>query len=299
LPPIPSLDLKAFDALTLSLHHRPGVHALLVDSGLSRSAGIATGWGITVDLIRRLAALGRVLEYPDWATWCHDEYGKDPGYSQILDALSSSPSEWRSIQHGYIDPEAESDARRPTEAHRAIAAMVAQETIRVIITTNFDRLLENALRDGGAEPAVIASEDAIAGVTPLIHSRCAVIKVHGDYLDAQIKNTEAELADYASGMNALLKMMFDQFGLVVIGWSGEWDIALQVAIFHAPSRRYQLIGLLVDELYRWRMAIPRALLVWAQSYGAISAAVSSCIWCDRDAVLVPDGPRCSSMGNSS
>lgn len=237
---MPSLELKAFDALALSLHHSPGVYALLVGSGLSRSAGIATGWEITLDLIRRLAALDGVLEHPDWAAWYHDKYGKEPSYSEILDALASSPSERRSILHGYIDPDAESDARRPTEAHRSIAAMVAQGTIRVVITTNFDRLLENALRDVGVEPTVIASEDAIAGATPLVHSRCTVIKVHGDYLDTRIKNTEAELADYASGMNSILDEVFDRFGLLVVGWSGEWDIALRAAILRAPSRRYPL-----------------------------------------------------------
>ncbi|WP_445501045.1 SIR2 family protein [Microvirga sp. G4-2] len=237
---MPSPELKAFDALALSLHHSPGVYALLVGSGLSRSAGIATGWEITVDLIRRLAALDGVLEHPDWAAWYHDKYRKEPSYSEILDALASSPSERRSILHGYIDPAAESDARRPTEAHRAIAAMVAQGTIRVIITTNFDRLLENALRDVGVEPTVVASEDAIAGATPLVHSRCTVIKVHGDYLDTRIKNTEAELADYASGMNTLLDEVFDRFGLLVVGWSGEWDLALRAAILRTPSRRYPL-----------------------------------------------------------
>jgi len=32
--------LPPFDALALSLHHSPGVHAILVGSGLSRAAGI-------------------------------------------------------------------------------------------------------------------------------------------------------------------------------------------------------------------------------------------------------------------
>jgi len=61
--------------------------------------------------------------------------------------------------------------------------------VRVVITTNFDRLIENALREARVEPTVIASDDATAGATPLVHSKCAVIKVHGDYLDARIKNT--------------------------------------------------------------------------------------------------------------
>ena len=112
--------------------------------------------------------------------------------------------------------------------------------MQVVITTNFDRLIENALREAGVEPTVIASDDAISGATPLVHAQCTVIKVHGDYLDARIKNTDAELEDYSPAMNAFLDQVFDNFGLLVVGWSGEWDRALRSAILRAPSRRYPL-----------------------------------------------------------
>ena len=61
------IDLPVFDALALSLHHSPGVHAILVGSGLSRAAGIPTGWEITLDLVRQLAALDGATEQDDWA----------------------------------------------------------------------------------------------------------------------------------------------------------------------------------------------------------------------------------------
>jgi hypothetical protein len=232
------IELLPFDALALSLHHSPGVHAILVGSGLSRAAGIPTGWEIALDLIRRLAALDGVTEHDDWAKWYRDKYGKEPSYSEILDALASTPAERRAILHGYIDAPEGGDTRKPTKAHYAIAQLVASGAVRVIITTNFDRLIENALREAGIEPTVIASDDAIAGATPLVHAKCTVIKVHGDYLDARIKNTDEELVDYSPAMNALLDQVFDNFGLLAVGWSGEWDTALRSSILRAPSRRY-------------------------------------------------------------
>ena len=233
------IDLPPFDALALSLHS-PGVHAILVGSGLSRAAGIPTGWEITVDLIRRLAALDGVTEHDHWVQWYRDKHGEEPSYSEILGALASTPAERRAILQSYIDPPKGDDIRKPTKAHRAIAQLVASGAVRVVITTNFDRLIENALREAGVEPTVIASDDAIAGATPLVHSKCTVIKVHGDYLDTRIKNTDAELEDYSPAMNALLDQVFDNFGLLVVGWSGEWDVALRSAILRAPSRRYPL-----------------------------------------------------------
>ena len=96
------IELPPFDALALSLHHSPGVHAILVGSGLSRSAGIPTGWEITLDLIRRLAALDGVTEHDDWAKWYRDKYSEEPSYSEILAALASTAAERRAILQSYI-----------------------------------------------------------------------------------------------------------------------------------------------------------------------------------------------------
>ena len=72
----------------------------------------------------------------------------------------------------------------------------------------------------------------------MVHTRCCVIKVHGDYLDTRIKNTPTELADYDVRMNGLLDQVFDQFGLIICGWSADWDVALRASIERAPSRRF-------------------------------------------------------------
>ena len=232
------LELPPFESLALSLHHSPGTKALLVGSGLSHAAGIPTGWEITLELIRRIAALRGVTDHENWEQWFSDAFGMPPNYSELLDTLAKTPDERRSILHAFIERKEGEDGKRPTKAHHAIAQLVAWGAIKVIITTNFDRLLETALRDAGIEPTVIASADNIEGSIPLIHSGCTLIKVHGDYLDTRIKNTDTELRDYPPALNSLLDQIFDNFGLVVVGWSGEWDTALRDAISRAPTRRY-------------------------------------------------------------
>ncbi len=116
--------------------------------------------------------------------------------------------------------------------------MVKSGHIRVIVTTNFDRLMENALRDFGIEPTIVSSEDTLSGAKPLTHSQCYLFKIHGDYKDARILNTDAELGAYPTAFDALLDRIIDEFGLIVAGWSGEWDHALRSAFLRAPSRRY-------------------------------------------------------------
>ena len=77
------------------------------------------------------------------------------------------------------------------------------------------------------------SKDALAGAEPLTHSRCYVLKLHGDYKDARILNTDQELSAYPESYNGLLDRIFDEHGLIICGWSGEWDHALRAAFLRA------------------------------------------------------------------
>lgn len=266
------MSLLQGDTLTqisFSVFENKGVFAVLLGSGLSRSAQIPTGWEITLDLVRRVATAQGVAEQTDWVKWYRDTTGKEPNYSDLLEEIASTPDERRSILHSYIEPnddEREQGKKVPTPAHHAIAALVRAGFIRVIITTNFDRLMENALREQGIEPTVVASEDALQGAEPLTHSQCYLVKLHGDYKDARILNTDSELSAYPSSYDRLLDRIFDEYGLIVCGWSGEWDRALKAAFLRTHNRRYPVYWALRGEagegaqaLIRHRAAKPVAI----------------------------------------
>ena len=65
-----------------------------------------------------------------------------------------------------------------------------------------------------------------------------MVKLHGDYRDPRIRNTRAELGCYDEEVDQLLDRIFDEFGLVVCGWSAAWDAALRNALYRARSRRF-------------------------------------------------------------
>jgi hypothetical protein len=230
-------------SLAHSMQNTPGVYAVLLGSGVSRSASIPTGWEVTLDLIGRIAAMSGADMGGDPAAWYETTYGKAPGYSDLLDLLAKTPAERRSIMHRFFEPtdaEREDGLKLPTKAHRAIAELVRMGYIKVIVTTNFDRLMELALQDVGITPTVISTADATRGASPLVHQKCVVLKLHGDYLDDRTKNTEDELAQYDPAMDSYLDRVLDEFGLILCGWSGEWDLALRSAIERCPSRRYSM-----------------------------------------------------------
>ena len=228
-------------SLAFSIQANRGVYAVLMGSGVSKAAKIPTGWEITLDLIRKLAVLHEEPCDPDPESWYRERFGSDPDYSELLDALAKTPAERQQLLRAYWEPttgEHEEADKQPTAAHRAIAALVAGGFVRVVVTTNFDRLMETALRDGGIEPTVLSTPEQVTGAIPLIHAQCCLFKVHGDYLDTHIRNTRTELDQYPPEFDRFLDRILDEFGLIICGWSAEWDGALRNALLRAQSRRF-------------------------------------------------------------
>lgn len=228
-------------SLALSITTGPGTYALLLGSGVSRAAGIPTGWGVTLDLVRKQAAAEIEDVSGDPLGWYRERYGKDPDYSEVIDGLARSQAERSNLLKGYFEPteaERQDGKKVPTAAHEAIARLAVGGYLNVILTTNFDRLMERALEAEGITPAVVDTPDSIRGAQPLQHAGVTVVKVNGDYLDSRIKNTPEELEEYDPETDRLLDKIFDEYGLVVCGWSGTSDTALRDALRRARSRRY-------------------------------------------------------------
>jgi len=233
------------------MHSNKGVYALLLGSGISRAASIPTGWEVTLDLIRKLAHVKNENCEPDPAKWYEETFSEEADYSKLLNLLAKTSSERNQLLKGYFEPteeERQQKLKTPTDAHRAIANLVAKGFVKVIITTNFDRLMEKALEEAGIVPIVISTTDAVHGAPPIVHAACTLIKVHGDYLDTRSKNTPDELANYDDAVNSLLDRVFDEFGLIICGWSSEWDTALRESILRSKNRRFTTYWTIKDPL---------------------------------------------------
>jgi hypothetical protein len=228
-------------SLAFAAYSNPGAYALLLGSGVSRAAGIPTGWEVVLDLVEKVAELLGEETSGDPVKWYTDRYQIEPEYSSLLAELAARPAERQRLLRSYFEPteeEQDQGLKVPTVAHHAVARLVRDGYVRVVVTTNFDRLLETALNEQGVAPTVIASADASRGALPLAHTSCTIVKVHGDYLDARLRNTPSELAEYEPEIDALLDRIFDEYGLIVCGWSGEWDQALRDAVSRCSSHRF-------------------------------------------------------------
>ena len=208
---------------------------------MSRAAQIPTGWEIVSDLLRKLATATGNTPGHDIERWYIEQYHEEPDYSKLLNELSKTPHERQKLLRPYFErdeQQRDEGIKRPTTAHKSIARLVAKGFIKVIVTTNFDRLIENALEDEGIVPTVLSTEEQVQGASPLDHIDCCVCKVHGDYMDPRIRNTSSELAAYPPVLDQILYRIFDEYGLIVCGWSADWDAALRSVMYQVPSRRF-------------------------------------------------------------
>ncbi|GLV66266.1 hypothetical protein Bmyc01_49350 [Bacillus mycoides] len=226
-------------SLSFSMEANKGVYALLLGSGISFSANIPTGWGILKELCRRIMEVsGETHEDP--IQWYHDHFNKPAAYDEVIEMLAKTPTERVGLLAEFFEPKEDDgeDAKKPTKAHKEIAKLVKNGYIKVIVTTNFDRLMEQALDELNIQYQTLYHESDIQGMKPLAHTDCTVLKIHGDYRDTRFKNISDELKEYPENLTNLLQQVFDEYGIITSGWSAEWDTALKDTIKSVKGRRY-------------------------------------------------------------
>lgn len=227
-------------ALSFSMQSNKGVYALLLGSGISSAAGIPTGWEIVKELCRKMMIVHKENE-SDPINWYKKNFGKDASYDDVIGRLAKTSSDRNGLLREFFEPskeDIEQNKKVPTKAHYAIANLVKQGYIRVIVTTNFDQLIEKALDKLQVQYQTFYDESDINGMKPLAHVECTVLKINGDYMDTRFKNVADELEDYPQALTEKLRGIFDEYGLIVSGWSAEWDTALRKIIKSVKGRRY-------------------------------------------------------------
>ena len=145
--------------------------------------------------------------------------GADDEYAVYFEAAYGAESDRRR----YID-DCVRDAR-PSYGHLALGALMAVERVRLVWTTNFDRLTEDAgaVAFGGSGRVMVASPDTAAVADTALHEERwpLVGKLHGDFQSTRLRNTNEELRHQDERLRAALLESCRRFGLVIVGYSGR------------------------------------------------------------------------------
>ena len=190
--------------------------SLLLGSGASITSGIPTAQ----DMVDRWRALlykrsDRDDGYQEWLSG-QNWFEHEDEYSILFETVYDQPAQRRV----YVE-ECVKDAR-PNWGYVYLTNLLENRFFDVIFTTNFDDLINEAcyLYSDWLRPIVAAHDSAIQGVR-VTSGRPKIIKLHGDFLYDNIKNTLSELETLETNTKRKLNQFAQEYGLVVIGYGGR------------------------------------------------------------------------------
>ena len=191
--------------------------SLLLGSGASSTSGVRTAEEMIKEWRRLLFnRSGSAEGLEDWLT-SQDWFEHDDEYSMLFETMYDQPSQRR------IFIEERIKGARPRWGYVYLSHLISKRYFDVVFTTNFDDLLNEAYYlylEDVRRPIVAAFDSAIQGIR-VTSGRPKIIKLHGDFLYDNIKNTLAELETLETNTKRKLNQFAQEYGLVVLGYSGR------------------------------------------------------------------------------
>lgn len=107
--------------------------------------------------------------------------------------------------------------------HRSLAGMLALGKAKIIFTTNFDEVIEEAYsKVSGQNISPYHLEGSYAALSALNEERFPIYaKIHGDFRYQSIKNLSADLASNDKKIQDCFIAACSRYGLIVTGYSGR------------------------------------------------------------------------------
>lgn len=196
--------------LTSTKQHHPNFTLFLgagasITSGVESAGGMIKHWRGAYSSMHGEDALS---EQP----W----FDKENEYSELFEALYDQPTQRREFIESCIT------GAKPSWGYVYLTNLLDKGHFNTIFTTNFDDLVNEACFtfSNNLRPIVCAHDSSIASVR-LTTTRPKIIKLHGDFLFDNIKNTIRELESLEDNMRAKFRQFATEFGMIVIGYSGH------------------------------------------------------------------------------
>lgn len=207
----------------------------LFGAGISRTAGMPTAtdliWDLKIKLYCRQenqvlsdhdtnndVVKARIQKYMDSkgypALWSADEYT-----FYFKETFGSNYD----LQQKYLLEKLNPDKISLSIGHRALAALMALGRTRVIFTTNFDGVIEEAYsKVTGANLTPYHLEGSYAALEALNQEQYPIYaKIHGDFRYQSVKNLHEDLLSNDEEVQKCFLAAATRFGIVISGYSGR------------------------------------------------------------------------------
>lgn len=229
------MELPEFLRLN-ELRSKTGQIVWMLGAGASSSAGIPTAADITIDLKRAIycSEIGKPtaavthIDHARLQTILNDYFqgrggfpapGAPEEYSAYFECAFPNVSDRQQyIQDLMVN-------RRPSYGHRVLGELVRTGRIKALVTTNFDKLIEQAISDAFRDVSklIVADLGEPDKASAAINSERwpLLMKLHGDFHSKRLKNSTPELQEQDKDMRRAMLALTKRYGLAVVGYSGR------------------------------------------------------------------------------
>jgi len=196
---------------------------LFLGAGASCSSDIRTASQM-VDEWRAIAYKGlsndtqerSVPEMRRWLTEHEPEwYDEKREYPSLIEHIYPTPANRRRFI------ETEVAKKIPSIGYAYLVRIAEANLLRTLFTTNFDDLLNEAFYQFSSERALVCAHDSSVDQIGITSHRTKIIKLHGDYLFDDMKNTTMEVHKLDANMRQKLGEFLKEYGLIIAGYSGS------------------------------------------------------------------------------
>ncbi|MEE4139276.1 tetratricopeptide repeat protein [Pseudomonas viridiflava] len=197
--------------------------AFILGAGASASSGIPTGQQLAKKWLKDLH-LRKCLDQRPIDEWIGTSGIGDGGltfdnaaeyYTQIFEHRFEGDRE-----AGYAELEVAMDGKAPSLGYSLLAEIIQHTRHKVVVTTNFDNLVADALAMHAHRSPLVVAHESLAGFVRPQMRRPLVAKIHRDLYLHPINHT-AGVSTLEQGWKAALKKLFQHFTPIVVGYGGN------------------------------------------------------------------------------
>ncbi|WP_122435251.1 hypothetical protein [Pseudomonas viridiflava] len=197
--------------------------AFILGAGASVSSGIPTGQQLAERWLKDL----HLRECLDGRTM--DEWLSTSGLGDVNLKLDNAAEYYPQIferrfegdsEAGYAELEVAMDGKSPSLGYSLLAEIIQHTRHKVVVTTNFDNLVADALAMHAHRSPLVVAHESLAGFVRPHMRRPLVAKIHRDlYLNPF--NDPTTVSTLELGWKVALKKLFQFFTPIVVGYGGN------------------------------------------------------------------------------
>ncbi len=188
----------------------------ILGAGASKQSGIPTGAELVKRWIEELKGMYSQKEFDDWIAKEKINLKESASfYSKIYEKRFEIDP-----QDGFEFLEKIMDKKEPSCGYSVLAQIIATTQHKIVITTNFDSLIEDALFIYTQTKPLIVGHELLANYIKPFGSRPIIIKIHRDLFYSP-KNDTGATYDLESNFKSNLPRIFEYYTPLIIGYGGN------------------------------------------------------------------------------